>query len=108
MVATKAMNEVWLTIGAAYHTASQIPEYRPGLAIAAAINKYPGERRLFLAFSSIDAPAGRCEFNKSFDRTVIPTKAPVTRRSTDSIDRLVCRDPLMDFVIPPPKNETRA
>ena len=89
MVATKAMNELCVTSGAAYHTASQIPAYRPGRAIAAAIDKYPGERRLLFEFSSINVSVGRYEVMKTFDRTVIPNRAPATRRKTDRIDTFV-------------------
>ena len=108
VVATKAMNEVWPTSGAVNHTVSQIPAYSPGRAMAAAIDVYVVERKFFFEFSSINATSVRCfKETKSFETTVIPSKAPETRRKTDNIDRFVCKAPLMDLVMSPPKHETK-
>ena len=107
-MATKAMNEVRLTSGAANHTASQIPAYSPGRAMAAAIDVYVVERKFFFECSSSIAPSvRRFKETKSFDSPVIPSSAHVTRRKTDRIDRFVCKAPLKDFVISPPKQETK-
>ena len=107
-MATKAMNEVWPTSGATNHTASQIPAYIPGRAMASAIDEYVGERKFFVELASINVPSvRRLKETMSFDRMAIPSRAAATRRKTDRIDRFVCNAPLMDFVMSPPKQETK-